>query len=147
MRALVLAALIALPLPAVAQGPFGAEIASLMERSPTFAAEVEPILPRLIVNTAETLRDDLLVILVPGGDLAVLYFDEAKLAEIDPTPEELDIILVHEFFGHAVPQLRDGVVCHDPVRGQRYLSSCVGKREAIVLRELGLQPRTRYGLR
>lgn len=127
--------------------PYHEQINSLMERSPSFKTEVTPILDRVIVNTNESLPGKHLVLLVPSGDLVALYFDVDKIKDVGVTDEEMDVILVHELYGHAVPQLRDDRVCRDPESGQMYIQSCVGRREAKVLRELGMRPRARYGLR
>ena len=62
---------------------------------------------------------------------------------------DLDLILVHEIYGHAFPYLLAGDLsgrCADPVRGERPSDACSIKRENAVRKELGLGRRTSYGL-
>lgn len=62
---------------------------------------------------------------------------------------DLDRILVHEIYGHAVPYLLAGHLsgrCADPAPGERALSACSIQRENAVRAELGLGRRTSYGL-
>lgn len=152
MRSFVAAAVASCTLAAAAQAqewghPYHEQINSLMERSPSFKTEVASIMDRVIVNTNESLPGEHLVLLVPSGDVAALYFDVKKIERLRLTDQEFDVILVHELYGHAVPELRDDRVCRDPEPGQMYMQSCVGRREAKVLRELGMRPRTKYTLR
>lgn len=62
---------------------------------------------------------------------------------------DLDRILVHELYGHAVPYLMAGDLsgrCPDPVPGERAVDACAIQRENIVRAELGLGRRTDHGL-
>jgi len=62
---------------------------------------------------------------------------------------DIDRIMAHEVFGHAVPYLLDGTLagrCADPEPGQRAADACSIQRENIVRRELGLSRRTDAGL-
>jgi hypothetical protein len=62
---------------------------------------------------------------------------------------DLDRILVHEIYSHAVPYLLAGHLsgrCPDPAPGERALSACSIQRENAVRAELGLGRRTSYGL-
>jgi hypothetical protein len=62
---------------------------------------------------------------------------------------DLDQILVHEVYGHAVPYLLAGHLwgkCADPAPGERAADACAIRRENDVRKELGLGRRTWYGL-
>jgi hypothetical protein len=62
---------------------------------------------------------------------------------------DLDRILAHEVYGHAVPYLIAGHMsgrCADPLPHQAPVESCAIQRENKVRAELGLGPRTEYGL-
>ena len=62
---------------------------------------------------------------------------------------DLERILVHEIYAHAVPYLLAGHVsgrCADPQPGERAIDACSIQRENVVRGELGLNRRTDYGL-
>jgi hypothetical protein len=62
---------------------------------------------------------------------------------------DLDRILVHEVYAHAVPYLLAGHLagrCPDPTAGERAVDACSIRRENAVRAELGLGRRTTYGL-
>lgn len=62
---------------------------------------------------------------------------------------DIDSILIHEIYGHAVPYLMAGDVsgrCADPAAGERASDACAIRRENAVRAELGLSRRTDYGL-
>jgi hypothetical protein len=62
---------------------------------------------------------------------------------------DLDRILVHEVYGHAVPYLLAGDLsgrCADPLPGQSAADACAIRRENAVRAELGLGRRTDYGM-
>jgi hypothetical protein len=62
---------------------------------------------------------------------------------------DLDRILVHEIYGHALPYLLAGDLsgrCPDPAPGQKASDACSIRRENAVRAELGLSRRTGYGL-
>lgn len=62
---------------------------------------------------------------------------------------DLDRILVHEVYGHAIPYLLAGNLsgrCPDPRNDERATDACSIKRENIVRAELGLGRRTDSGL-
>jgi len=62
---------------------------------------------------------------------------------------DLDRILVHEVYGHALPYLLAGDLsgrCADPLPGQQAHEACAIQRENAVRAELGLNRRTDYGL-
>lgn len=55
--------------------------------------------------------------------------------------DDLDRILAHEIFGHAVPYLLAGSMagrCADPEQGQRATDACAIKRENVIRKELRL---------
>ncbi len=58
---------------------------------------------------------------------------------------DLDRVIAHEVYGHAVPYLAAGHLsgrCSDPERGQPAAQSCAIQRENVVRAELGLGRRT-----
>lgn len=62
---------------------------------------------------------------------------------------DVDRILVHEVYGHAMPYLLAGTLsgrCPDPQPGERAVDACSIRRENAVRAELGLGRRTNYGL-
>lgn len=62
---------------------------------------------------------------------------------------DLDRIVTHEIYGHALPYLEVGHMsgrCPDPAPGQRASDACAIQRENAVRAELGLGRRTTYGL-
>jgi hypothetical protein len=62
--------------------------------------------------------------------------------------DDLDRIVAHEVFGHAVPYLLAGHLageCADPAAGQRVTDACAIKRENQIRKELQLGRRLDYG--
>lgn len=62
---------------------------------------------------------------------------------------DLDRIVTHEIYGHALPYLLAGHMsgrCADPAPGERAADACSIRRENAVRAELGLGRRTGYGL-
>lgn len=62
--------------------------------------------------------------------------------------DDLDRILAHEVYGHAVPYLLTGTtagLCADPAPGQRATDACAIKRENQIRKELRLGQRFDYG--
>jgi hypothetical protein len=62
---------------------------------------------------------------------------------------DLDRILVHEIYGHAIPYLLAGSLsgrCPDPRDGERATDACSIRRENVVRAQLGLGVRTDSGL-
>jgi hypothetical protein len=62
---------------------------------------------------------------------------------------DLDRVVAHEVFGHALPYLIAGNVsgrCADPTPGERPEHSCAIRRENVIRAELGLGRRTDAGL-
>ena len=107
---------------------------------PTVLAEVAPV-PR-----ADSAVDLVLVVV----NLPLLA-DSHRLAQSVPAEFEADLdrILVHEIYGHAVPYLLAGRLsgrCPDPLPGERAVEACSIQRENAVRAELGLGRRTSYGI-
>jgi len=90
-------------------------------------------------------RVDTVVVVINLPLLDRLYTDAtARDLEAD-----LDRILAHEVYGHAVPYLLAGHLsgkCADPLPGQRATEACAIKRENAVRSELRLGERREYGL-
>lgn len=62
--------------------------------------------------------------------------------------DDVDRILAHEVYGHAVPVLLAGSVaakCGDPAAGQSAIASCAVQRENVIRREMRLGQRIDYG--
>lgn len=62
---------------------------------------------------------------------------------------DLDRIIVHEVYGHAMPYAVAGDVsgkCADPAKGERAVDACAIRRENVVRAELGLGRRVDPGL-
>jgi hypothetical protein len=62
---------------------------------------------------------------------------------------DLDRVMIHEIYGHAVPYLVSGTLsgrCADPTDGERASHACSIRRENAVRAELGLGHRTDPGL-
>jgi hypothetical protein len=60
---------------------------------------------------------------------------------------DLERVVIHEVYGHAVPYLLAGKAsgrCADPARGERALDACSVRRENAVRAEAGLGERTDY---
>lgn len=107
---------------------------------PTVLAEVAPV-PR-----ADSRVDVVLVVI----NLPLLEESHRNAGSVPSEFEaDLDRILVHEIYGHAVPYLLAGHLsgrCADPAPGERARSACSIQRENAVRAELGLGRRTSYGL-
>ena len=62
--------------------------------------------------------------------------------------DDLDRILAHEVFGHAIPLLLAGHLagnCDDPAPGQRATDACAIKRENLTRKQLRLGQRFDHG--
>lgn len=62
--------------------------------------------------------------------------------------DDLDRIVAHEIYGHAIPVLMAGRLsanCADPAVGQSAIASCAVQRENVIRREMGLGRRIEYG--
>jgi hypothetical protein len=61
--------------------------------------------------------------------------------------DDVDRIVAHEIYGHAIPFLLAGTLagkCADPVAGQSPAASCVIQRENVIRREMRLGERVDY---
>lgn len=110
------------------------------EFDPAVLAEVAPVL-----NADSSVDVVLIVVNLP------LLEESHRLVRSVPSAFEADLdrILVHEIYGHAVPYLLVGHLsgrCPDPVPGERATEACSIRRENAVRAELGLGRRTTYGL-
>jgi hypothetical protein len=106
----------------------------------TFLAEVAPV-------TGPDGRVDVVLVVV---NLALLQERHERL-QLLPIEFDLDLdrILIHEVYGHAVPYLLAGRLsgrCPDPQPGTRAVDACSISRENAVRAELGLGRRVDYGL-
>ncbi len=103
-------------------------------------AEVAPV-PRM------DSRVDAVVVVVNLALLEEAYRNGRSVPiELD---RDLDRLLVHEIYGHALPYLLAGDLsgrCADPTPQQRATDACSIRRENAVRAELGLGRRTDYGL-
>ena len=101
-------------------------------------AEVQPI-------ADDWSRVDTVVVVINLPLLDKLYSD-ATGADLDA---DLDRILAHEVYGHAIPYLLAGHLsgkCADPLPKQRATDACAIKRENEIRGELRLGERRGYGL-
>ena len=106
----------------------------------TLLAEAVPI-------ATEQSRVDAVVVIV---NLALLEerYRKARLLPIE-FEMDLDRILVHEIYGHAIPYLLAGDLsgrCADPQPQERVVDACSIQRENAVRAQLGLGRRVDYGL-
>jgi hypothetical protein len=106
----------------------------------TFLAEVAPV-------AGIDGRVDVVLVVV---NLALLQerHERRQLLPIE-LDMDLDRILIHEIYGHAIPYLLAGQLsgrCPDPLPGTRAVDACSISRENAVRAELGLGRRVDYGL-
>jgi len=122
---------------AVSDTPHGAPIDSF---DPTVLAEVAP------VPHADSQVSVVLVVV----NLPLIEAAHRRNRSLPGEFEaDLDRIMVHEVFGHALPYLLVGDLsgrCADPLPGQRPTDACSIRRENAVRAELRLGRRTGYGL-
>ena len=105
---------------------------------PDVIAEVQPM-------ADDWSRIDTVVVVINLPLLDKLYTD-ATMRDLEA---DLDRILAHEVYGHAVPYLLAGHLsgkCADPLPGQRATESCAITRENAIRSELRLGQRRDYGL-
>jgi hypothetical protein len=107
---------------------------------PTVLAEVAPV-------PDNDSRVDVVLVVI---NLALLEESHRHAGSLQSDFEaDLDRILVHEVYAHAVPYLLAGHLagrCPDPTAGERAVDACSIRRENAVRAELGLGRRTTYGL-
>jgi len=105
----------------------------------TVLAEVQPI------ADADG-RVHVVVVIVNVELLETLHARSLRMFDLDA---DLDRILAHEVYGHAVPYLLSGHLsakCADPSPGQRATDACAIQRENEVRLQLGLGRRVDSGL-
>jgi hypothetical protein len=105
---------------------------------PDVIAEAQPV-------STDQSRVDTVIVVINLPLLDRLYSD-ATMSDLEA---DLDGILAHEVYGHAVPYLLAGSLsgkCADPLPGERATESCAIKRENAIRRELRLGERRSYGL-
>lgn len=107
---------------------------------PTFLAEAAPVV----------LADGQVQVVVVVINLELLEDTHwRKGSLVSEFEADLDRIVVHEVYGHAVPYLLAGSIagrCSDPAPGERAMNACSIQRENVIRAELGLGRRTDYGL-
>ena len=89
-------------------------------------------------------------LVVVGVDLRLLHriHDDRRSVPRD-VDADVDRIIVHEVYGHAIPYLLAGNLsgrCPDPVSGERASDACAIRRENAVRAELGLGRRSDGGV-
>jgi hypothetical protein len=105
---------------------------------PEVLAEAQPM-------ADEWSRVDTVVVVINLPLFDRLYSD-ATTADLEA---DLDRILAHEVYGHAIPYLLAGHLsgkCADPLPGQRATDACAIKRENQIRSDLRLGKRREYGL-
>jgi hypothetical protein len=105
----------------------------------------------VLAEVAPSPRADATVDLVLVVINVPLLVESHRLAQSVPADfdADLDRILIHEIYGHAVPYLLAGQLsgrCPDPLPGQRAVEACSIQRENAVRAELGLGRRTSYSI-
>ena len=89
-------------------------------------------------------------LVVVGIDLRLLHrIHDARRSVPRDVDADLDRIIVHEVYGHAIPYLLAGNLsgrCPDPASGQRASDACAIRRENAVRAELGLGRRSDGGV-
>lgn len=102
-------------------------------------AEVQPL------AEIET-RVDAVVIVV---NIELLERMQPSLSTARDLEDDLDRVLAHEVYGHAIPYLLAGDLsgkCADPAPGERAEDACAIKRENLIRAEMRLGQRRDYGL-
>lgn len=145
-----------------------ASVDRLNNQSRTFREALESVTPtgrRTIVTTPDQVNvdfdADVLAQAYPLNDdqsrldAVVIVVNLELLRKLSGLPmkavdfeDDLDRIIAHEVYGHAVPLLLAGNLsghCPDPAIGQSALTSCAVQRENVIRREVGLGQRVEYG--
>jgi hypothetical protein len=102
-------------------------------------AEVQPLAEH------ETRVDAVVVVI----NVALLQRMLASTDTVGDFEDDLDRVVAHEVYGHAIPYLLAGDLsgkCADPLPGQRAEDACAIKRENEIRAELRLGERRDYGL-
>jgi hypothetical protein len=112
--------------------------------------EAQPFDPHQLAETIplhdHQSRVDVVVVVVNLRLLRDLHWARGPFLDLE---RDLDRILAHEIYAHAVPYLLAGTMsgqCADPRPGERAAESCAIRRENEIRSELGLGTRTEYGL-
>ena len=120
-----------------------------MDPTPRGAAEHSP--DRLLAETSPIFDGDAqvrgAVVVVNLGMLDEIYAGTVSLP--GELHSDLDRILIHEIYGHAMPYLAAGNLsgrCSDPQPGERASEACAIRRENAVRAELRLGRRVDAGL-
>jgi hypothetical protein len=105
----------------------------------------------LLAEVVPVLRaDSQIPLVVVVVNLALIQgIHDAQLSVPRDFERDVDRILVHEIYGHAVPYLLAGDLagrCADPRQGERASEACSIRRENAVRAELGLGRRADYGV-
>ena len=107
---------------------------------PTVLAEVVPLLN-------QDFRIPIVVVIVNLPLIQRLH--DERVSVLRDFEADLDRIVIHEVYGHAIPILLAGDLsgrCQDPQPGDRATDACSIRRENAVRAELGLGTRTDEGL-
>jgi hypothetical protein len=105
----------------------------------------------VVAEVAPLLQDDQRIDVVLVVINVALIDEQHRERRLLPVEFEMDLdrILVHEVYGHAIPYLLAGNVsgrCADPQPRERVTDACSIQRENAVRAELGLGRRVDYGL-
>lgn len=146
-------------------------IAASLERiaaaSPSWRGAVEAVAAtrrHAIITTSDKIRGadlnalaQVQPVAVDGSrvDMVVVMVNLELLQRLSRLPvsapdfeDDLDRILAHEVYGHAIPFLLAGTLagnCADPAVGQSAVASCAVQRENVIRKELRLGQRVEYG--
>jgi len=102
-------------------------------------AEVQPL-------AEDETRVDAVVVVI---NLPLLERMQGSFSTMGEFEADLDRVVAHEVYGHAIPYLIAGDLsgkCADPVAGQRPEDSCAIQRENVIRAELNLGKRKDYGV-
>lgn len=102
-------------------------------------AEVQPL-------AEHATRVDTVVVVI---NLALFEQMQGALSTIGEMEDDLDRVMAHEVYGHAVPYLLAGNLsgkCADAAPGQRAEHACAIQRENVIRRELNLGTRKDSGV-
>jgi hypothetical protein len=114
-----------------------------MPRGSEHGKDCEAFDRQLLAEVMPVLRDDRqipFVVVVVNLPL-VQEIHDARLSVPRDVEGDLDRILIHEVYGHAIPYLLAGNLsgrCADPRQGERPSDACAIRRENAVRAELGL---------
>jgi hypothetical protein len=107
--------------------------------------------PTLLAEVVPLLRQDSripLVVVVVNVPL-IRRIHEVRVSVLRDFEADLDRIVIHEVYGHAIPLLLAGDLsgrCPDPKPGERAAEACSIRRENAVRAQLGLGTRSDDGI-